>query len=392
MTGLPHEAHLAALAGLDRVGPATLRRLLGLGTPAEVWDVVAAGRVPIEVLAGLPGADPATASAWAEQARASPPGAVWDRCRRLGVGVTALGAPGYPAALAQDPDPPVVLFHRGDPDVLGAPCVAIVGTRRATSYGRRTAHALGRDLAAAGVCVVSGLALGIDAAAHAGSLDDPGAAAPAAVVGAGLDAPGPRANAALARAMIRRGVVLSEVPPGVAARPWRFPVRNRILAALADVVVVVESAGAGGSMSTVQHAQERDRPVLAVPGPVDSPASEGTNALLVDGAGPCTGAADVLCLLGLAGRSPDRGAATETRPAPEGDAAVVMEHLDWRPETPDRLSAATGLDPVRLAVALGRLEDDGWIVRSGGFVERAGRPSPSRPPDPPIRVDPPGRQ
>jgi DNA processing protein len=396
--GLPHEAYLAALSALEHVGPATLRRLLALGTPAEVWDRVVRGSVPASVLEGHPRRGDGLPARWAAQTSACDPGRMWDHCRRLGIGVTSLGAHGYPAALAGDPEPPVVLFHRGDPDVLGAVRVAVVGTRRATGYGRRVAHELGRDLARVGVCVLSGLALGIDAAAHAGALDartapaggrDPDptaqsadgrrrpgeAAGPAAVVGAGLDAPCPARNAALARSLTRVGVVLSEVPPGVGALPWRFPVRNRILAGLADAVVVVESAGAGGSMSTVQHAQVRDRPVLAVPGPVDSAASEGTNALLAEGAAVCTGVDDVLCALGLVGRSVGGPRPADPRPPPVGGAAAVLDHLGWRPETPERLVALTGMGVAGVAVALGSLEDDGWVVRRGGFVERVARPT-----------------
>jgi DNA processing protein len=374
---LPHEAHLAALSCLEGIGPATLRRLLTMGAPDRVWDLVAGGRVPAGLLAGLPGAGDGLARRWVQQAARRSPAQVWEDCRRLGVGVTSVGAPGYPPCLAGDPDPPVVLFHRGNPDVLSAPRVAVVGTRRATGYGRRVAHELGRDLAAAGICVVSGLALGIDAAAHAGALDagvagGPGWAAPAAVVGAGPDAPGPVRNAALARRLIRLGVVLSEAPPGVPAHPWRFPVRNRILAGLADAVVVVESPGAGGSMSTVEHAQARDRPVLAVPGPVDSAVSEGTNALLADGAIVCTGASDVLGILGLGGRLVP--GPVDERPAPTGVAAAVLEVLGWRPEPIDLLASRTGLEPRELAVVVGRLEADGWVRSHGGFVERVARP------------------
>lgn len=369
---LPHEAYLAALASLAHLGPVTFRRLLGLGPPVQVWEMVRAGRLPPRVLADLPPGSPGRAQGWRESARALDPAAVWARCVRLGVGVTSLGSSSYPQVLRQDPEPPVVLFHLGDPDVLAGPRVAVVGTRRATGYGLRFAHHLGSELASAGVCVVSGLALGIDAAAHAGAVDQAGAP-PAAVVGGGLDAPGPVRNAALARRVARTGVVLSEVPPGVAAQSWRFPVRNRILAGLADVVVVVESGAGGGSMITVREAQRRDRPVLAVPGPVDSPASDGTNQLVSEGATVCRDADDVLCALGLEGAVPRSPAPPDQRPLPAGPAAAVLDQLGWRPSSLDQLAAACGLGLEELSGALRWLEDHAWVESRGGFVERVAR-------------------
>jgi DNA processing protein len=218
--------------------------------------------------------------------------------------------------------------------------------------------------------VVSGLALGIDAAAHHGAVA--GAAPPAAVVGGGVDAPGPATNAALARQVIERGVVLSEAPPGTRPEPWRFPVRNRILAGLARVVVVVESSERGGSMHTVEQAQRRDRTVLAVPGPADSPVSAGTNGLLRDGAGVCTGPDDVLVALGLSSVAPPPGA-VDDRPQPDGDAGRVLELLGFTPVPVESLARELDLDLSRLSLALGELESLGWAERRGPFVERVAR-------------------
>jgi DNA processing protein len=192
-------------------------------------------------------------------------------------------------------------------------------------------------------------------------------------VGGGLDAPGPARNGALARRVARTGVVLSEVPPGVAAQAWRFPVRNRILAGLADVVVVVESGAGGGSMITVREAQRRDRPVLAVPGPVDSPASDGTNQLVSEGATVCRDADDVLCALGLEGAVPRSPAPPDQRPLPAGPAAAVLEQLGWRPASLDQLAGACGLGLAELSGALRWLEDHAWVESRGGFVERVAR-------------------
>ncbi len=368
MTPLPYEAHLAAMAGLDLVGPATLRRLAALGDPVETWERLRNGRLPDSVCAARTEPPRAQIDRWAAQARTVDPTDVWTRLRRSGIGVVSLGGSGYPEALRSDPDPPVLLFTLGDPATLDQPCVAVVGTRRATAYGRGVAHDLGRDLAASGVCVVSGLALGIDAAAHAGACR--GGAGPAAVVGAGPDRPCPRPNLALARRVASLGLLCTELPPGVGAQPWRFPVRNRIVAGLAQVVVVVESASTGGSMSTVEHAILRDRTVLAVPGPVDAPTSAGCNALLADGAVVCSGVDDVLAALGgavgPAAPRPDR------RAAPTGAAAAVLDLLGWRPESLEYLVAESGL-PIRSVVReLERLERAGWVVRRDGFVERLG--------------------
>ena len=224
MSALPHEAYVAALASLEGVGPARLRWLLSGGTPAEVYAAVREGRLrdaPSEVRV-----DAGLREAWRDGAARLDPAALWERCGRLGIGVVTIGSAAYPPALRDDPDPPVVLFHRGDPDVLAGPRVAVIGTRRATGYGIRVAERFGRELAEAGVSVVSGLALGIDAAAHRGATSVAGAP-PVAVVGGGLDDPCPVRNRALAEAVAERGVVLSEVPPGVAAAPWRFS-QNRI--------------------------------------------------------------------------------------------------------------------------------------------------------------------
>lgn len=328
-----------------------------------------------------------TVTQWRGQACVHDPAACWQRCVDHDVGVVSWGGVGYPPSIAEDDDAPPVLFHRGDPDRLDAPRVAIVGTRRATGYGLRIASRLGEELAAAGVVVVSGLALGIDAAAHRGALGldrrdgphDPGAttlrrAPVAAVVGAGLDAPCPVRNQRLAEQVVTHGVVLSEVPPGVNALPWRFPVRNRVIAALAEAVVVVESPATGGSMHTVREALARDRPVLAVPGPVDARTSEGTNQLLSEGAHPCLGPDDVLCAIGHVRPTSRTPEPADPRPDPSAEAAAVLEAIGWRPVSAEAIAARCGLGFDALAAALGQLERDGWVARVDGWIERRARP------------------
>ena len=375
---LPLEAYLTALASLDQVGPARMRWLLSHGSAQVVWELLQAGKIshPPSQL----GVKTDQLNKWVVEAKRVHPRQVWNKCCALGVGVLALGSASYPPSLALDLDPPVVLFHLGNPDLIGAPSVAIVGTRRATGYGLRVAEELGAGLAQAGVTVVSGLALGVDAAAHAGALSvGPSGAAVAAVVGAGLDAPCPVRNRKLAQKVVNAGVIFSEVPPYIPAAPWRFPVRNRILAALADVVVVVESAGAGGSMHTVREALARDVPILSVPGPIDSRASEGTNRLLSEGAEPCLGVDDILMSLGLSKIS--RGSvgtqkhamAPDQRPEPDEAGQRALAVIGWRPVSVEHLGLRSGLEFAQLASTLSWLEAHGWIQRKGGWIERRAR-------------------
>jgi DNA processing protein len=338
------------------VSPARLRRLLDDHGPVDAWRRVRSGEAEL--------GDAARRRAARTDVRA-----LWRRHVEAGVGVCGRRSSSYPDVFDDDPDPPPVLFHRGDLDALSGARVAIVGTRRCTRYGRDVAVELGEGLAAAGVSVVSGLALGIDAAAHVGALR--GGAPPVAVVGSGLDVVYPRANRALWEQVASSGVILAEAPLGAAPVAWRFPARNRLIAALADVVVVVESHERGGSLSTVSEAARRDRAVMAVPGPFRSPASAGTNRRGADGWAPVCGLDDVLVALGLpAGR---HRAAHERRPPPDADGAVVLDALGWHAASLEQLAMRGGIDVGRLVVALERLRLAGWIEDRGGWFERIGR-------------------
>ena len=364
---LPVEAWLVALASLPAVGPARLRALLALDGPAEVWARLRGPLVPELVLVA---GKRDLYEQWRAAAAALDVAELWARHRYLGVGVAALGAPGYPPALSDDLDPPVVVFHQGDPGVVRGPRVAIVGTRRCTRYGSDVAFELGRDLASAGVGVVSGLALGIDAAAHAGALEA-GAAPPIAVVGNGMDKVYPERNRALWRAVADRGVLLGEAPLGAPPEPWRFPARNRIIAALADVVVVVESHASGGAMHTVTEAAVRDRAVLAVPGPVRNSASEGCLDLLADGCGPCRDADDVLLALGLSGAET---ASADSRKPPDVVGQQVLDALGWQPADAEQVRVRSGLDMAQVAGTVEELRAGGWVAVSGRWIERIGAP------------------
>jgi DNA processing protein len=259
---------------------------------------------------------------------------------------------GYPALLAAIHDPPSALWLRGDADVsdiLSRPAVAVVGARSCSAYGRSVARSLGRELAAAGLVVVSGMARGIDGDAHRGALEAAGVTV--AVLGCGVDRDYPAAHAELARRICERGLVVSEYEPGVEPAPWRFPARNRIIAGLSGAAVVVEARERSGALITADFALEEGRDVLAVPGEITSALSAGTNALLRLGATPVTCADDVLELFELAPAPPDRGSAA-LGPA----AAALLERLRDGALTADELVRASGVAPADASAALMELE------------------------------------
>jgi DNA processing protein len=218
---------------------------------------------------------------------------------------------------------------------------------------------------------VSGLALGIDGAAHRGALTARGVP-PVAVVGTGLDVVYPRRNAELWEAVATTGALLSEYPLGTRPEPWRFPARNRLVAALADIVVVVESHARGGSMHTVTAALERDVDVMAVPGPVRAPAAAGTNALLVAGAAPVRDAEDVLVALGLDSAASGRGLSDPGPPPLDAPEASVLAALQQAPATIEQLAQRLEREVYAIAVQLAHLEMAGLVTAAGGWWEVTG--------------------
>ncbi|MFM7870781.1 MAG: DNA-processing protein DprA [Actinomycetota bacterium] len=290
--------------------------------------------------------------------------------------VYLLGDADYPWQLAQDPSAPALLFALGSLECLSARRVGIIGTRHATAYGRSMARSLGRALADHGVGIVSGLARGIDVSAHRGAFDaeDPERGSAVAVVASGLDVVYPPEHREIWNRIAVEGVLLGESPPGTTPLPYRFPLRNRIIAALSEVVVVVESKVEGGSMITVRHALRRGVTVMAVPGATSTPASAGTNLLLRDGASIVLSADDVLCALDLDTRR--RHPFDDLRPRPTGHEAEVLALFGADPLTLDDVVAldarASNLGVGRVAMSLGRLEAQGWIGCTGGWFERLG--------------------
>jgi DNA processing protein len=265
----------------------------------------------------------------------------------------------FPARLRAIHDPPAGLFVRGDAPLalLDRVSVAVVGARACSPYGIAVATSLGRELAASGVIVVSGLARGVDGAAHRGALDT---GLTIAVLGCGIDRDYPRAHATLAAEIARDGLILSEYPPGVEPAPWRFPARNRIVAGLASATVVVEARERSGALITTDLALEEGREVFAVPGEITSHLSHGTNALLRLGATPVTCAADVLAAIGVepAPQSPSAALA--------GVAAAVHAIVAEGAVGADEIARRASLSAGEVAAALTTLELLGLVVQADG--------------------------
>lgn len=364
---VPAAGYLAALAGFDAMTVNRLRHLVRGRSPQEAYGMAAGTRRPSAAIASAFARDHTLAERWRRSAQRRDPAECWEASAAAGVEVLTSDDPQMPPQLATDPACPAVLFVRGDLSVLGARRVGIVGTRNATQAGRATAARFGCELAAAGVVVLSGLARGIDAAAHRGALAC-ASACPVAVVGSGLDRPYPQQNADLWEQVAARGALISEWPVGTPPDPFRFPLRNRILAALVEVLVVVESRARGGSLITVREAASRSIEVMAVPGSVHSRASEGTNQLLADGAATATETADVLMALGLDHRRARRSR-FDARPALQGVDAEVYAACRESPRTLDAVMLATNTTVGEAALLLARLEQAGWLAETGGWFE-----------------------
>jgi DNA processing protein len=320
------------------------------------------------------------------------PDGACDAIVAAGLGAVCRHGSWYPAPLLDLGDAPAVLHVAGDPGLLAdlcaddgtVPAVAVVGARRATPYGLDVAGLLGRGLAAAGITVVSGMALGIDSAAHAGALEAPGPTI--AVLAGGADRPYPASKRALYRRITADGCVVSELPPGSGIMKWAFPARNRIIAGLAAATVVVEAQERSGSLITAEIAADLGRHIGAVPGPVTGPRSAGTNALLHDGAAVVRDVRDALDLTAI-----DRPVSfRRPSPRPRADAAPVrppsppppadpelrraLEAVDDGATSPGRLARAFDGDVARATVALTRLELAGLLRREldGSYARRAG--------------------
>ncbi len=274
-----------------------------------------------------------------------------------GIRALYLGDPDYPDRLAGIADPPDVLFVRGT--LPGHDTVAVVGTRRSTAYGNGLARAFGRAIAAAGWVLCSGLARGIDAEAHRGTIEGDGAGV--GVLGSGLDVIYPREHRGLVEDLVRQGGLVTEYPPGTQPHGWRFPPRNRIISGLSRAVVVVEAGVTGGALVTAARAVEQGREVFAVPGDVDRETSHGCNLLIRDGAIPVLGADDLVEALSLV-LGPVRSRMAAPKAAVPATGILV-----------DELGALLGLDGAALTAWLGRGELSGSIrIEAGRIFPGAG--------------------
>jgi DNA processing protein len=328
------------------------RRLLeAFGEPAGVLDQSLASLARV--------VDPALAAA----IRHPPEEEQWQRLltwlRKPGKAVLTLADPRYPVLLRETPDPPPLLYAAGRIDLLARPMLAVVGSRNATAQGMRNAEAFASALASHGVCVVSGLALGIDAAAHRGGLRGPGGSA--AVLGCGIDVVYPTRNAELYRTLMREGVLVSEFALGTAPLAHHFPRRNRIIAGMSRGCLVVEAAAASGSLITARMAVDMGRDVFAIPGSIHAPLSKGCHELIKQGAKLVDTAADVLEELGIE-------APLETSVVAPVEAqtqhVAVLAALGHDPCDFDTLVARTGLTPQALLAALTKLELDRRATRT----------------------------
>ncbi|WP_407279317.1 DNA-processing protein DprA [Aromatoleum evansii] len=371
---------------LPGIGPERQRSLLAaFGLPAQVF---AAGRSAVAAVAGADTADLLLAAP--DEARIA---AALAWAAEPGNHILTLGDTAYPRGLLEIPDPPVLLYVKGDPALLSSNALAIVGARSATPGGVANAQAFAQHLAGAGLTIVSGLALGIDAAAHRGALEQADGKT-VAVIGTGADRVYPARHQALAREIALRGAIVSELPLGTPALPHNFPRRNRLIAGLARGVLVVEAAVGSGSLITARLASECGREVLAIPGSIHSPLARGCHRLIRDGAKLVETAADVLDELawGESARPPvqpsprsaargrkraaeDASQALFPPPAPEAglppEQAAVLDALGHDPLDVDTLAARSGLTLDALYAILLSLELDGRISRlPGGRFQR----------------------
>lgn len=342
------------------VGRDSARRLLAVCGSAE--GVFAASAATLQTLVG-----PALGSALAappehhdEQVSATRAWAAADPARH----VITLGDPSYPPQLLETGDPPLLLFAHGRLELLMAPAIAVVGSRNPTAQGADNARAFAAHLSRAGLTVVSGMALGIDAAAHEGGLAGRGSTI--AVMGTGADRIYPGRHRALAHQIAERGLLLTEFPIGTPPLPEHFPMRNRIIAGLARGTLVVEAALPSGSLSTARAALEAGREVFAIPGSIHSPQSRGCHALIKQGAKLVESADDVLGEL-------DWKARPAALALPESDSIhdPLLDALGHDPATLDALGARTGLGAAELNARLMELELDGLVARlPGGLFQR----------------------
>lgn len=362
----PEAVHWLALSFLPGLGGALIPRLVDhWGTASAVLHSRGRSAQP------PPGIGPRVLAVLADESQAANAGRrAQEELARLEQGggmVLCPESPEFPQSLLTIPDPPAVLFCRGDLSLLSLPAVALIGSRAATEYGRRIAFRLASALAGQSLVVVSGAAYGIDAAAHRGALEIGGKTI--AVLGCGLDVAYPKPHAPLLAEIAAQGLVLSEYPLGTRPEPFRFPARNRLISGLSRGVVVVEATEKSGSLITAELALDQGREVLAVPGRIDSPKSAGTHGLIRQGAHLVRYAEDVLEALSWQqhAQSPEPGNVQEkVAQGGSGPESLLLRTLEAYPQDIDALVRRTGLTVVTLHGLLLQLELQGLVRQLPG--------------------------
>ena len=357
--GLASWLQLTLTPGL---GAAALRGLLRqFGLPQEILKKNRAALAPFAPASALQAMESpdvarsvATALAWAEQP---------------GHRVITLADDSYPKALLEIADPPAVLYAVGKVALLERPLLAIVGSRNATAQGERNAESFARTLSDSGLTIVSGLAMGIDAAAHRGGLA--GMASTVAVLGTGVDVVYPRRNTELASQIAQSGLLISEFPLGTAPAAYNFPRRNRLISGLCRGCLVVEAAAAAGSLITARSAADQGREVFAIPGSIHSPLSKGCHALIKAGAKLVESADDVLAELAGFRRSGYASTTAAADAAPGSDDSALLAHMGHDPVDVDSLCTRAGMSAEQVSSELLRLELEGLVASlPGGLYQR----------------------
>jgi DNA processing protein len=355
-------AYWVVLSMATGIGPVRFQRLLEVcGGARDAWRAS-------DLQLAAAGLERRTADSLRRLRERTSPEATAARLAQLKIQALTLLDDEYPPNLRQVADPPPVLFVRGRLDPADAQAVALVGTRRATSYGLSVAEHLGRELACAGVTVVSGLAKGVDTAAHKATLEAGGRTI--AVLGNGLDQVYPPENGGLVRRIVEQdaGAVVSEFAPGVPPDAVNFPRRNRVISGLSSATVIVEAGERSGALITADFALEQGREVMAVPGPIFSPMSAASNELLKQGATPVTCVADVLTVFDSAGLRPADSSLARHVPQLGPEETSVWQALGDAPRHVDELARALGVGSGQVSAALAMLEWTGLAHQLGSML------------------------
>lgn len=355
---------LNALRSLPAVGDKTLRALVGhFGSAQAAWESPAHSSIP--------GIGKAAAEALSKKESFVHPEKSWEHLGKEAIRILHEDDPLYPALLREIPDRPLILYVRGSYDwSLEKPSIAIVGSRKFTPYGEQAATRLSYDLAKAGCVIVSGLAFGIDKAAHLGALEADGETL--AVLASGIDDAGisPRSHASLGKRVAENGALVSEFPPGTVPLPAFFLMRNRIVAGLTQGTIVIEAAESSGSLVTASLALDYNREVFAVPGSIFSPASAGTHSLLRRGAKLVTSARDVLEELSLALPEETRGLPEVAVAGLSPQEEALLRALSHEPLHINQLLRITALTAAEIQAALSLLELRGLAKNIGSMQYR----------------------